>query len=572
MAVFGSQGTMTVQAQPLRDALTGDVARAILVLLIGVGLLLVTAVANVASLQLARATTRRRELAIRAALGAGTGRVTRQLLVESVLLGIAGGLAGLGLAWLLQGALPAILPADFPRLEAMALDAPVVLFALATSLGSSVLLGLLPAATLRRLSPSSVLAEDGASTVGIGLRSRTARTRLAIMAGQVAIACVLLVGASLLGRSFFAMLHVDRGYDPEGVASARLALPATLYPTPERRYELVDGVITRLGQLPGTSDAAFASEMPLTAGGSTSAFSMRSTAANGEMIQAQASPRIVSERFFATMAMRVTAGRAFGATDTDAAPIAVVVNEAFARRYLGRSPLGTKLPVAGYGPAQGPPLESTVVGVVEDVRYVTGARSSQPELYYDYRQLRGRLPVQVVTLLVRTSGDPALLAPALRTIVREADDRLVADAIMPLDERLLAALARPRLYASVLGAFAALAMATAALGLVGVLSYSVAQRARELAIRSALGASRPAIAALVLRQGLSVIVTGIVIGLVASSWLSRLLATQLYGVTPHDRATFVVVPLLLLLFGALACLTPALRAARLDPLRSLRGD
>jgi putative ABC transport system permease protein len=383
---------------------------------------------------------------------------------------------------------------------------------------------------------------------------------------------VLLVGVGLLGRSFFAMLHADRGYDPAGVLSARLSMPASLFPTPERRYELVDRVMTRLAELPGVSHAAFTSEIPLTAGGSTSAFTLRSATAGGAVVQVQASPRIVSERFFTTMAMRVTAGRVFSAADDDAAPMAVVVNEAFARRYLGTSPLGAKVPVAGYGPAEGPPLESTVVGVVEDVRYVTGTSLSQPELYYDYRQMRGRLPVHVVTLLARAPGGLSALASALRSIVRETDERLVADAIVPLDERLLATLARPRLYAAVLGAFAVFAIAIAAVGLFGVLSYSVSQRSRELAIRSALGADRTDILALVLRQGLWVIVAGTAIGLAASLSLSRVLATQLYGITPYDGFTFAIVPLLLLLVGGMACLMPALRAARLDPLRVLRGD
>jgi putative ABC transport system permease protein len=572
MAMFGGTGAVAVQARDLRDALTGDVERAIVALLVGVALLLATAVANVASLQLARATTRRRELAIRAALGAGAGRVARQLLIEHGLVGLVGGLSGLFLAWALRGTLPAVLPADFPRVDALGLDAPVVLLALTASVGSSVLVGLLPALSLRRLSPTSALAEGGAATTGVGLRTRTGRARLLIMVGQVAIACVLLVGASLLGRSFVALLQAERGYDPAGVLAARLSLPAGLFPSPERRYELVDRVMARLAGVPGASEAAFTSEIPLTAGGSTSSFQMRSASAGGATIQAQASPRLVSSRYFATMAMRITAGRGFSAADDATAPIAVVVNESFARRYLGTSPLGTTLPVAGFAPTDGPPLASTVVGVVEDVRYVTGARPAQPELFYDYRQLRGRLPVQTVTLLLRTSGDPAALAPALRGIVRDADPRLVAEAILPLEERLLATLAKPRLYAAVLGAFAAVALAIAAVGLFGVLSYSVSQRMRELAIRAALGAGRRQVFGLVLRQGLAVIAGGAAVGLVAAAWLSELLATQLYGVAPHDGVTFAAVPLLLFVVGSAACLTPALRAARLDALRVLRGD
>jgi putative ABC transport system permease protein len=571
-AIFGGSGPIAIEARSLRDMLAGDVQRAIVVLSIGGFLLLGTAIANVASLQLARATARQRELAIRATLGAGIGRVTRQLLIENGLLGVLGGLAGLGLAWVCLAALPSLLPADFPRLDSIGLDRPIVLFALAASLGSSVLVGLLPAAGVRRLSPSRALAEGGASATGVGVRTRVARTRLLIMAGQVTIACVLLVGASLLGRSFGAMLQADRGYDAAGVLSARLSLPAALFPSPERRYDAVDRVMARLPDLPGVSDFAFTSEIPLTAGGSTSGFQMRSAAAGGAIVEAQASPRLVSQRYFATLALRVTAGRGFAATDDAAAPVAVVVNESFARRYLGASPLGATLPVVGYGPMDAPPLESTVVGVVEDVRYVTGTRPSQPELYYDYRQLRGRLPVQTVTLLLRTPGDLSALVAPLRTIVHDSDRRLVADAIQPLDERLRAALAKPRLYAAVMMAFAAFAMAIAAAGLFGTLSYAVSQRARELAIRAALGAGRAEVFALVLRQGLLVSAAGAVAGLVGSASLTGLLSAQLYGIAPHDTTTFVVVPLILLVVGSVASLTPALRAARLDTLRVLRGD
>jgi putative ABC transport system permease protein len=570
--LFGAEGPIAIGARPLRDAVIAGVERAIVVLLIGAGFLLLTAIANVASLQIAHAATRRRELAIRAALGAGTGRVTRQLLVESLLLGMAGGAAGVGLAWVLLGALPAILPADFPRAAALSLDLPAAGLALLAALSSGVLLGLLPAAAFRRLRPWRALAEGGAAISGPGWRTSSARARLLIMGGQVAIACVLLVGASLLGRSFVAMLTAERGYDSAGVLSARISMPAGLFPTAEQRFAIVDRVMTRLAAWPGLSQAAFTSEIPLTAGGSISELTMRSAAGGGAVVRAQASPRLVSAQYFSTMAMRLTAGRGFSAADDAAAPIAAVVNEAFARRYLGPSPLGTTMPVAGYGPIDGPPLESTVVGVVEDVRYVTGPRASQPEIYYDYRQLRGRLPVQTVTLLVRGAGDASATAAALRTVVRETDDRLVAEAILPLDERLLATLARPRLYASVLAAFASCALTIAAIGLFSVLSYSVSERARELAIRSALGAGRLGVFMLVLRQGLGVIAAGAALGLMAAWWSSGLLATQLYGIVPHDRATFVAVPLALGVVGAVACLAPAIRAARLDPLRILRGE
>ena len=571
-AIFGSNGPIAIAAQPLRDALTADVRRPLIVLLVAVGLLLVTATANVAGLQLARATTRTREMAIRAALGAGTARVTRQLLVESLLLGIAGGAAGLALAQVLHRSMPSLLPADFPRLDALGIDAAVLAFALFVSVSTSIVCGLVPALRARRLNLVEALTEDGTAPVGAGVRTRTARARMLVMAGQVTIACVLLIGASLLGRSFFALLNADRGYDPTDVLSARLSMPATMYPSPERRFALVEQILARLAAGPGVTDAAFTSELPLTPGGSTSAFNLKSPTADGGIVRVQASPRIVSPRYFSTLRIRITAGRVFSDVDTETSEPVVVVNQAFARRYLGDSPLGAKVPMAGYAPPEGMQVESTVIGVVDDARYVMARERSQPEMYYSHRQMWGRLPVQTVTLLSRTAGDPGAAAGALRAVVREADERLVADVGVPLEQRLLTTLARPRLYAMLLGGFAGVALIIAAVGLFGLLSYSLSLRSRELAIRAALGARRVDILRLMLRQGLSVTLAGVVAGTLASAWLTRVLSTQLYEVTPHDTLTFVAVPLLLLIVGALACVIPARRAATVDPLRVLRGS
>ena len=570
-AIFGSNGPVEITAQPLRDALAADVREPLIVLLAAVGLLLATATANVASLQLARTAGRSREMAIRAALGAGGARVTRQLLVESLLLGMAGGAAGLVLTGMVHYSLPSLLPADFPRMDDLSLDAAVVVFSCIVSVGTGVLFGLLPALRARKLDLVEALAENGTAPSGAGVRSRTARARLLIMAGQVAVACVLLVGASLLLRSFVALLEADRGYDPTGVQSARLSMPAAMYPAPERRFAIIDRVLSRLASVPGVTAAAFTSELPLTPGGSTSSFTLKSPAADGGIVKVQASPRIVSPRYFFTLGMRMIAGRPFSDADTETSERGVIVNQAFARRYLGDSPLGMKLPVAAYGGRGGRQLESTVIGVVSDVRYITAAENSQPEMYYSYRQFDGGLPVQTVTLLSRASGSRGLDATTLRSVLREADEGLVAETVIPLDQRVRTTLARPRLYAVLLAGFAGFALVIAGVGLFGVLSYSVSQRSRELAIRSALGARRLDIFRLVLVQGVAVTLAGLAAGMLASTWITRQLSTQLYGVTPHDTLTFALVPLVLLLAGALACVVPARRAARLDPLRVLRG-
>jgi putative ABC transport system permease protein len=564
-AIFGNSGPMAITAQPLKEALTADVRQPLIVLLVAVGLLLVTATANAANLQLVRAIARSREMAVRAALGAGAPRVIRQLLVEGLLLGVTGGAVGLALTWLVHRSLPTVLPADFPRAGDLGVDLAVVIAALVLSIGTSVVCGVFPALRVRRLDLVDALAEE--RTAGGG--ARTARGRMLVMAGQVAIACVLIVGASLLGRSFLALVSADRGYDATDVLSARLSMPGALYPSLERRFTVVEQILDRMRVMPGVIAAAFTSELPLTPGGSTSAFTMKPPGA-GEMVRVQASPRIVSPQYFPALGLRIVAGRGFGDRDTETSPPAVVVNQSFARTYLGDAPLGAMLPAA-YASAQGQAEHSVVIGVVEDVRYVTAAEVSRPEMFYSHRQLRARLPVETLTLLARTSGDSPAVAAAIRSAIRDADPMLVAETVVPLEQRLLTTLARPRLYAMLLGGFAGFALIIAAVGLFGLLSYSVSQRSREIAIRTALGARPAAVIRLVLAQGLAVTIGGLVAGLLASAWLTRLISAQLYGVAPHDPLTFVMVPLALLLCAALACLVPALRAARLDPLRVLKG-
>jgi putative ABC transport system permease protein len=570
VAIFGSRGPIAITAQPLVEAWTAEVRRPLIVLLLAVGLLLLAATSSAAGLQLARASTRSRELAIRAALGAGTRRVARQLLVESLLLGGIGGIAGIGLAHLLHRALLVLLPVDFPRTGDIRLDAAVVVFAGVVTAGTSVAAGVLPALRLRRLDIVAALADDGAAPTGAGLRTRPARTRTLIQVVQIAIACVLLIGASLLGRSFLALVGADRGYDLSHVLSARMSMPATIYAAPERRFAMVEHVLGRLGATPGVTEAAFTSEVPLTPGGSTSSLALRSP--RGEMVTAQASPRIVSSRYFAALRLRMLAGRGFSAGDTEASEPVVVVNDAFARRYLGADALGAKIPMVAYAPPDGTPAMSTVVGVVADVRYIDGRTRSQPEIYYSHRQFAGRLPVQTVTLMVRTDGPADPIAPALSAAVREADGRLVADVVMPLERRLLTTtLARPRLYAAVLGVLAGVASIIAGVGLFGLVSYAVSLRSRELAIRLAVGASRAGVVRLVVFQAVTVALWGITLGLAAAAMSARLLSTQLYGIAPYDLPTFVGVPLVLLAVATMASLSPALRAARLDPLRALRG-
>jgi predicted permease len=562
-AIFGGNGPVGVTAIALREALTGEVRGALQMLLTAVGLLLVTATVNVGGLQLARAATRRREMAIRSALGAGSGRVIRQLLAESALLGAIGGVAGMVLAWLLHRLVPHALPADFPRLDALGFNVVVILFGAGLTILASIVFGVFPAVRFRTPNLLESLSEDGTVVTGAG-SSRAGRTRFAVIVCQVAIASMLLVGAALLGRSFRALLTADRGYDPSHLLTARISLPGSMY-APERRHILIRDIVGRLAATPGITQAAFTSELPLTAGGSTAAFTLRH---RGTTAAVQASPRIVSPRSFAALGMRIAAGRGFSESDTDASVPVAVVNRAFARRYLDDEALGAKVPM-GVGYQQNV-AEATVVGVVDDVQYLSGPTLTQPEVYYSFGQFAGRLPVPVVTLLIRTSSDPSAFAMQVRSAVREADRALVAEAVMSMEDRMSIGLARPRLYTILLAGFAALALIVAAVGLFSVLSQSVADGSREIAVRSALGARPSDIAMSILRQGVTLTATGLIAGLGAAAVLGRSISFLLYGVTPYDRATYVAVPALMLAIAAMACFFPALRAARVDPVRMLR--
>jgi predicted permease len=320
--------------------------------------------------------------------------------------------------------------------------------------------------------------------------------------------------------------------------------------------------------IPGVVSAAFTSEMPLVPGGSTSAFTLRSRHADGGVALVQASPRIVSPDVFRALGMRIRAGRGFSESDTETSPAVAIVNDAFSRRYLGGAALGEHLPMAvAY---QDDHREATIIGIVEDVRYPAIGESARPEIYYSFRQLAGKVPVPSITLLLRTSGDPHAAAVPLRGIVHDADPGLAPDGILTMEERVLTSLARPRLYAGGLGAFALFALLIAATGLFGVLSYSVAQRSREIGVRTALGARPADIVRLILEQGLVITLAGVVLGLGAAMAAMTSMSTFLYGVTARDGRTFIAVPALLFVVAAAACLVPAVRAARVDPLRVLK--
>lgn len=567
MAIFGTKGSPEITAQPVLDALTADVRGALVVLLAAVALLLTTATANIASVQLARAATRRKELAVRAAIGAGNGRLARQMVIESLVVGVAGGALGLGLAAILHRALPGLLPAGFPRVDDIVLDWRIAAFAFVLSLAASLAAGMAPAIQARRLNLVAGLVED-ASASGQALgRSRVARVRATIMIGQVAVACLLLVAASLLTRTFAAMLRADRGYDASNVLTARLATPGGLF-TGQRRAELVTRTLERLRGRDDVLAAGVSTSVPLVAGDAVLAFTLPPAPGQSEPAMVQASYRIVSPGYLEAMGIDLLDGRGFDARDTMTSRPVLVVNRAFARKYLSSDAVGRTIPASLF---DGKP-DWEVIGIVDDILMRPGlTEPAQPELFVSYLQspigLRGE-PV----FAIRTRQDPVSITATLRQIVREQDPTATLESVMTMEERVMDSLAHPRLYAIVLTGFGGFALLIAGVGLFGVLSYGVAQRSKELGIRAALGARPGALVRLVMGEGLAITAIGAVTGMGAALVLTRWLSTFLYGIETHDAFTFVAVPLVLMVVSAAACFVPARRASRADPLRAMKAS
>ena len=564
VAVFGTKGDAVIHAMGYDAFVAREVRQPLLVFLGAVLLLFLTAIASISGLQLARATTRRRELAVRAALGAGAGRLARQLLIESLLLGLAGGAAGIAVMAGLHALLPVLLPEDFPRLADVGIDLRVLGFAAAAALAAGLAFGGLPALQTRRLNLVAALTEDSLAPVGIGSRSTAGRLRAAIIVGQIAVATLLLVGAALLTRSFAALWQVDRGYEPRHVLTAVLLLPDRSF-TPPARTAFLRDVLAGLRAMPGVTAAGFTSILPLT--DSEALFGFRLQGPDGAR-DAQAGVRTVSPGYFEALGLRLAAGRWFTTDDTVSSTPVVVVNRTFAQTYLPDGAVGERLPIAfeDGGPADG----YTIAGVIEDVLPSTRGERPRPEIYVSYRQLREGTLFGAPTLVVRTSGAPAALAPRLRAAIAAVDRRAIVEQLVTMEDRLRTGLARPWLYAVLLGGFSALAVLIAGVGLFGTLAYGVAQRRREIGVRAALGASPLRLVSLVVRQSAVMTMAGLALGLVAASAAVQWLSSVLFGVEARDPASFAAVTILLLAVAAVASVLPARRAASIDPLRAMR--
>jgi predicted permease len=368
-----------------------------------------------------------------------------------------------------------------------------------------------------------------------------------------------------MARSFVAMVSAERGYAIVNILSARLPLPATLYPAP-RKAEILGNIVDRLERLPGVIHAGFTTALPLTGTDSMLAFTMPARSRGGPPVSVHARFRTISPDYFAAMGMRLVEGRSFTSSDTRTSLPVVVVNRTFARAYFDGAALGYTIP-ARLDDARD---DWHIIGVIDDVLPRSLAEAPQPEVYACFTQLPGIS--SDAALVLRANANPSSFAPLVRSIVREQDAALALDSVMTMDERLLANLAKPRLYAIVLAGFAAFATLIAGVGLFGVLSYTVAQRTREIGVRTALGATRRDIVTLVVRQGAAVAAAGLAVGIVGALMLAGTLTTFLYGVTTHDLISFTAVPVVLLLVAIVACYVPARRAASANPLLTLRSS
>ena len=570
MALFGAREPIRIDVTDAVQAAAADVRPAILILLMASVLLFATALANVANMQLARATVRHRELTIRAALGAATGRLARQLLIENAIVGVLGSAAGLAVTVALHRSLPALLPAGFPRVDAIDIDGRVLAFTLLLSLVTAIACGILPLFYVRRLEIARSLGDGSAGSAGAG-RGHVAGVRASIVASQVAVTCVLMIGGLLLARSFAAQVNADRGYEPANLLTASIPFPVS-YPV-DRKEQMLTRILERLAQRPAIAHAAISGGLPLVSAGGFVSFTFPSPFRQGAAVDAEAIRRVVTPGYFDALGMRLRTGRAIDDSDTLLSPRAVVVNRTFVAKFLENVPIekavGLSLGTNAVRVANGR-AEAFIVGVVDDLRQDRPGDPPQAEMFVSFAQAAGTNTSAQFFVVARTLDDPLAHVESLRTVLREEDPAIALDAVMTMDQRIGSSLSRPRLYAVLFLGFAIFALVIAGAGLFGVLSQSVSQRSRELAVRSALGASRGAVIGVALKQTAVASVAGLATGLAASAALSGQLAPFIYGVSQRDWISFAAAPIVLLIAGAIACVVPARRVAQTDPVVVLR--
>jgi putative ABC transport system permease protein len=555
---------ITLEPAPLAEALVSNVTQMLWILMGSVGCVLLIACANLANLLLAKATSRGREMAIRQAIGADRGRVIRQMLAESVVLGIAGGIAGVAIGTVFLDALVAWLPAGIPRITEASIDVRVLLVTLGVSAVTGIFFGLAPALQLARRGPATALRDDARTSTGRG------QLRAVLVAAELALALVLLAGAGLLIRSFVQMQRVDPGFSTDRLLTFQVRMEGPAYAQAPARIAFVNGVVERLKTLPGVIDAAAGSNAPIAGRGTGAWFNMLARPWPAGTTPPAVPYRVVTPEYFRTMKIPLVRGRLLTESDgLDGTP-SVVVSESVAKRFWGA---GAGLPIGSeiyLGAPDNKLFErATIVGIVRDVK-LAGLGSPLTDAVYGLNTL---MPWwRNFTFTVRTSGDPTALAPSVRQIVHTTDPQLAVTALQAMTDIMNTSLAPARASMLLLALFAGVAMVMAAIGVFGVMSYTVNLRAREMGIRMALGARPSEVRRLVVANGMRQASIGVALGVVGAIWMTRAMTSLLFQVQPGDPLTLTAAALLLLATAAVACYVPARRATRVDPLIVLRAE
>jgi putative ABC transport system permease protein len=551
--------------RPLQEEIVGDTGRPLFVLLGAVAVVLLIACANVANLLLARAASRRKEIALRTALGASRGRLVRQLITESVLVSAIGGLIGLALAAWGVGLLIAWAPDSIPRIHEVGVDGRVAAFTALVSLATGLVFGLVPALRASRAPLNDALKEGGRASGG-GVHGFAGR---ALVVSEVALSLVLLIAAGLLIHSFTRLQDVAPGFDSSRLLTFRLSLPESRYTTFQKGQTFFDEFFTGLRLSPGVRAAAAINALPFSGLGGSRSFHIEGREEKRPEDQAEEQLRIVTDGYFAAMGIPVVAGREFTERDSLNQPRVAVVNDAMARKHWPHeNPLGKRVSFS-----TDEPHWYEIVGVAGNIKHRGLEAADRPELYVPYRQpLFAGWTVRPMYVMVRTSADPASTAAIVRHEVARLDrDQPISD-VRTMDERIGRSLSSRRFNMVLLALFAGLALTLAAVGIYGIVAYSVTERTHEIGVRVALGAQRRDVIAMVIGQGMAMTVTGTAIGIAASAALARVMSSLLFGVSAVDPATFVAIPLLLIAVALAACYVPARRATRVDPLQTLRSE
>ncbi|HEY0321298.1 MAG TPA: ABC transporter permease [Pyrinomonadaceae bacterium] len=555
----------------LRDEVVGDYRKPLLMLLGAVALVLLIACANLANMLLARASGRGREVAIRVAIGATRLSLVRQLLTESLMIALAGGAAGFLLAWWGIHLLLKLSPADLPRAREVVMDTRVLAFSLLVSLLAGIIFGLMPAVSASKVDLNRELKGGGHGTTDGGRRKRT---RSLLVVSEVALSLLLLIGAGLFIKSFLRLQQVNPGFDPHNTLAVRLSLPPARYKKPEAVVGFYEKLAPRIMSLPGVEAVGVASVLPLSGSNVRADFTIvgRPPLKPEEVPAAQ--NRWVSPGYFQLMRVPILKGREFDERDTARSLPVVVIDEALARRFWpDGNPVGEHLKIDDAAPA--PWREVEIVGVVRDVKHNTLLDEPTPTVYAPiYQSQEGTVAFLAnnMSLAVRTSSDPLAMATIIRREVREVDGDVATSNVRSMEQFMAMTIASRRFNLMLVTLFAGVALLLAATGIYAVVSYTVAQRTKEIGIRMALGARTPDVVRMILGHGLKLTLLGVAVGLAGAFILTRVIANLLFDVTATDPATFILMPLILLVVALLACFVPARRATRVDPLVALRME